>query len=64
MGESPTKLEQEWEKTSGSLTSPDVLEGPVNVDDDQPMPVSSSVRRKIDLHLIPLVAILYLCSFL
>lgn len=59
---SPTKTEQDWEKNSGSLAVPDGLESPA--DDGSPMPVDSRVRRKVDLNLIPLIAILYLCSFL
>ncbi|TFK34022.1 major facilitator superfamily domain-containing protein [Crucibulum laeve] len=63
MAESPTKTEQDWEKTSGSINAhTDDREHPV--DDGQPMPVDAKVRRKVDLNLIPLIAILYLCSFL
>lgn len=62
MAESPSKTEQDWEKTSGSLVVTDALESPP--DDGQPMPVDPKVRRKVDWNLIPLIAILYLCSFL
>ncbi|KAF8888065.1 major facilitator superfamily domain-containing protein [Infundibulicybe gibba] len=61
MAGSPVKTDTEWEKES-SLAYSRTLEHPA--DDGKPMPVDSRVRRKVDLNLIPLIAILYLCSFL
>ncbi|KAK0188362.1 MFS general substrate transporter [Armillaria mellea] len=34
------------------------------VSDDKPLVVDQRIRRKIDLNLIPVIALLYLCSFL
>lgn len=59
MAESHTKDEKDWEKTSDDQ---ETFESTTN--DDEPMPVDLRIRRKVDLHLIPLVAVLYLCSFL
>lgn len=62
---SPTKTDQGWEKESGSLPPPDdLVDSLESSDPGQPMPVNSKVLRKVDLHIVPLIALLYLCSFL
>lgn len=59
MVETSTKPEAEWE---GSSMEKDGAHDHDN--DAKPMEVDARVRRKVDLNLIPLIAILYLCSFL
>ncbi|TFK73730.1 MFS general substrate transporter [Pluteus cervinus] len=54
--------DKDWEQHSGSLVVPDALEN--QPEDGEPMPVDPRVRRKVDWNLIPLIAALYLCSFL
>lgn len=62
MADSPSKTEQDWEKSS--VENDGALESPIDREGGEPLAVDPRVRRKVDLHLIPLVAILYLCSFL
>jgi hypothetical protein len=52
--------EPEIEKSDGALPPRDIpaAEKPHSV------PVDGRVRRKVDLHVLPLIAVLYLCSFL
>lgn len=52
---------QEWDAEKTSVQSP---ETPVDQQPFTPLTVDPKVRRKVDLHLLPLVALLYLCSFL
>lgn len=67
---SPTANDkEEWKEKADSLSASDEktagdIEGASLDDDTQPMPVDKKIRRKVDLNLIPLIAILYLCSFL
>lgn len=60
--DTPVKLtQQEWDGDKASVKSP---ETPVDQQLFRPLTVDPKVRRKVDLHLLPLVALLYLCSFL
>ncbi|KAK0501840.1 hypothetical protein EDD18DRAFT_1347902 [Armillaria luteobubalina] len=34
------------------------------ISNDEPLAVDKCIRRKVDLNLIPIIALLYLCSFL
>jgi hypothetical protein len=64
MTDSPLKVEQDWEKQH-DVWSPSVEVARVGNDDQlERMPVDRKVRRKIDFHILPLVTLLYLCSFL
>lgn len=62
MSDMPSTGEKDWEKHSDSIVVPDALEN--QPDDNEPMPVDPRVRRKVDFNLIPLISLLYLCSFL
>jgi sugar phosphate permease len=55
------KVSQEWDAEKTSIQSPGTH---LDQQSLRPLPVDPKVRRKVDLHLIPLVALLYLCSFL
>jgi hypothetical protein len=59
---SQTKVELEGEKSTSSFPDPETARNFKN--GLRPMLMDRKVRRKVDLHLIPLIAILYLCSFL
>jgi hypothetical protein len=50
----PMKFEQELVHTTSSNAA----------DGEEPVVLDSSVRRKVDIRLIPLMTILYLCCFL
>ncbi|SJL13922.1 related to allantoate permease [Armillaria ostoyae] len=45
-----------WDSEKSILASP--------VSDGEPLVVDKRIRRKVDLNLIPIIALLYLCSFL
>lgn len=60
---------EEWKGNAESLSAADEknsrdLEGSSIDDDTKPLLVDKKLLRKVDLNLIPLIAILYLCSFL
>ena len=54
------KQEPEIEKSDGDSSPRERW----RADNQYSMPVDGKVRRKVDLHVLPLIAVLYLCSFL
>lgn len=45
-----------WDSEKSILASP--------VSENEPLVADKRIRRKVDLNLIPIIALLYLCSFL